>query len=967
MLSRLIAQRLPAIKNGLASKDANLALKSAFELLNIDPEQFAKIRSVTLRKQLLLYRYLNAEFKFSDPSYKELSTQLIPLIEQAYHLILTSPCTTRCEDPDSPSSYGLTGLAYRSLHHHANAKTDVNLLDQSVLQVGKKEAGVQPGFKARLKEDLFLAIYKKYPTKNERLKFYREQKHSLEQLYKIFEPTLPPRLFKNTHKEIDSSYRIVVEAEDVKRSGKVKRYYSKGKLFGMAAVKVVQIKNAKPFDDVNCDSAMEVIANDIARLFMPVQNQTLLQGRYANGLMQLMLETVENKNARDLGPLAGDAANNQSYCVKPVLHPVDDKIKYLSDDSILHLAEYFAIMAIQGDYDGIGTNGQNKMRDGNSIYGIDFGHAYQLSIIDLLENNFHFKHPKFVNYSVFYDAPRSDIVRGLIKVAALGKVKVDDNILRSYGEDFKQEVDKLYALAGTDEDIFDNYIRKFKELETELGKGDEPEAIRRENVKCCKKIIATLQTTRDRHVLDRNKLIAKFRHYLSLEAPAIDLQENIEKLCTPNGKLSLRSPDSQVLLNHLRVEDTTTPAPEWTLRTASLGQKYVLTSTFGTPALAAQAMARIKEMAEPLLYVLQQEGKTLSMTFNKESLPVLNKLFHEDKIKEKYCADDYKLYLHYKAEAALKQQLENLSQYGATAAFAPDDKNAFSLVIKASPNQKLDPLFAYFFRKHLCKLAGTFTYENNEFHVHLPADEIVNLHKALTQLPIDIAAIKTNFEQLSNFTQTFNPFGSEVSVELEAGDECIVTFSPLPPQGFDSNFNYFFRKHLDTMQADYIDNGQVVKVVLEFSKLAAFNQTLKQIPEEVAAAKANYASFNKINLSMANNARLGKHLVFLLTTQADGYQFELLSLSTEPDAKRYLQMAQIFLSNNFHADAKNRTKLSVSFDQLPKLNAALTEFHTIFNNIQAAQNQAPAYAFYPRDVAVQRNDSQLKTAANYKK
>ena len=748
MNGRIIQREIDSIKKNLASKKPGESLTSAFKFLGIDEASYFRIRSIALKKQTLIYRFLNTEFKYSDPSYASHSAELLKLTDLALRMIRDALNAHQNQHLDSPFSYGLIGLDARSLHQAQQTTVTAGLrqFEQSVFRVGKKDSGVEPGFKAILKEDLFLTIRRVHPTRAARLKLHSENNHDISRLSQQLHASMPERMVKLAYAEVDRGHHIVVDEEDVKRSGQVQKYFSKGgQLLGTIAVKVFQMHKSVDYADKNCEALLEVLANDIARLFMPVQNQTLYQGRYPNGLLQLMLMQEMNKNARILGPLAGDsrANENRNYCVKPILQPVRG-VRFLSDDSIPHLAELLAIMLVQGDADGIGSAGQNKMRDGDSIYGIDFGHAYQDSIIGALTRFFQITNPKFKNYSIFHDAPRRDIVRGLLKVAAIGGYKLDDAVLMSYGSDFKKEIDKLRAHQGADEAIFDDYERRIQELKAELTASDDPADIKEANITCCQKLLASLDKTKKQHKRDRDYLIFLFRDYLSLEAPAIDLLENLERLCTQRDKISLRSPDGEVLLNHLRIEDPR--RAEWKVRLKDNGE-YELSGSFYSDDLAIHAINMLNEMApsEHGIFTLNRSEKTVVMTFAKEHLPVLNSIFHEDNIKDKYCHDDYDLYLRFRAEAAVKDFVATFPQFGADATFTSEN-DVYTLTLTARPPHGIDPLFAYFFRKHLAETKVGFVDTGNTLQITLAPKMLATFQRRMAPLSAEIDEVKQQLD-----------------------------------------------------------------------------------------------------------------------------------------------------------------------------------------------------------------------------
>jgi hypothetical protein len=913
MDGRINPNSLISLQKAFSSQDARLALSASFELLDIDAERYIRMRSALQKKQALLYRFLIAEFKCRQPA-------LAPFIDQAYQLLLTAPCTTENHHATSPYSYGLVGLQTRTVRRDTR-------FDQSVMTVGKKDSGVEPGFKAILKEDLFLAIHRMYPKKADRLQLYQAQDYDIEKLYTHFQASLPVRLVKLAYKDVDRQQRIVVEEDDVKRSGEIQKYFSKGKLFGAMAVIAFQMKKSVSSSNKNAEAIREVVANDIARLFMSVQSQTLYQGRYPNGLLKLMLMQELNKNAKILGPLAGDSktGENRNYCVLPILQPVDsDETRFLSDDSI-SLAEHLAILLVQGDDDGIGSKGQNKMRDGKRIYGIDFGHAYQASIVSALTRDFHIKNPKFKNYSVFHDAPRSAIVRGLIKVAAVAGRKIDPRVLQSYGSEFKAEVENLMTHVKEDEKIFQDYITELSELKVGFAAGTEPSEIKRANITCCEELITMLRSTLKRHVQDRDALIEKFSFYLTLDAQAIDLMESIEKLCTPKDKITLRSPDRQVLLNHLRIDDA--KRADWEMKVVNHDEQ-VLSGVFHSEEAATYATEMIDAMAadQRSLFTLRRNGKTVTMAFSRAQLQPLAKLFHEDKIKEKYYGEDYRLYLRYKAELTIQALTPVFNELGVAIKLTREENDNYGLEVTSLLPHELNPIFAYFLRKHLSQLSGTFSVESRAIHAFLPTTELHALQAMLSRLPQDVATIKASYDKLTVLFSKFNPYGAKAAIVLDGGDQCTVTFAPASAQGFDAMFGHFFRLQLTQLHVPFVDSAAEIKMVLDFSALASFHAALASIPDQITYVKAQYVKFDEINARFAANKELGSRLAFVLHRYHDHVELELIAPNDEKKAQDQLQISKTILGRHLGMECVENTFI-LRFEQLMLLNEILVSFY----------------------------------------
>jgi hypothetical protein len=564
----------------------------ALELLNINREHFSRINSIESKMHFLEYKYLRTEFEFNAARFEGLNEENSKLFtelnstyskqlqdsDSAYCSILhvlakragriieaSKNLMQDCPHPFGPHSKGLSDMDIKNVNYVSKTESSdsSNLLESSTIKIGSKNSGVEPGFQALTDRDIYLELKNKYPQRAERLKeisklikeFVGKDK-DITKLHAKFNKDiskLPRYIVKLNHTTITDDGQIIPQDTDLSRSSQIAALNNISPIFGQVGVFFYKNFKTATFEAKNTEAVLEALANDIARVHgLTVQDQVLYPSLYDNGLYRLMLKAVWVEDARDLGGSKGNclagSTTDENYVVKKVVLPRYD-ITSISDDEIM-LAEHYALLLAQGDRDAIGSKGQNKMRRGNELIGIDFGHAYagENKIIDLLDHDFYLPPPsetKFKNYSVFYDNKRSDLMRGILILAKLANKTLDEKNLKLYGDEFFDKLQKIKA--GDDITVFDDYQRKFQEIASEFeGNKDD------KNANCCKAIALAIITVSEIAKSSRAKLINKFRDYLNTPPQILDLMQNLELLLAGPDNTSLRSPDSTVLLKNLR-------------------------------------------------------------------------------------------------------------------------------------------------------------------------------------------------------------------------------------------------------------------------------------------------------------------------------------------------------------------------------------------------------------------------------
>lgn len=350
--------------------------------------------------------------------------------------------------------------------------------------------------------------------------------------------------------------------------------------------------------------------------------------------------------------------------------------KSVSADNIKGLGEALISCICLGDRDGIGEIGQNKVilpldpPDGNyqyQFYGIDFGKAYENenTIVNSLTDDFYFDNPterkkRFLNISILYDNPLSEKMKGIYLMAVL-RNKLTDEDKEAIAQDFENRGDKVFAdklrsypvslaleygaetgrtLSEHSQALLKEQGTKADELKMWVRNGDLWLIKKEENTY---RQLAKDSTDKQKksHYLayaDRlnevynianatdKKVLAVFEKRLFLPPSQIDLLENIEKLTAK--KVTVLSPDGNVLLNHLKVE----PADRIPWQLEKKGEGYVLhceaTQDLGT----IQDKLRSVNLNILNAVVVSKSDNRLSISLTPEAIEMLSTQLTEDKV-----------------------------------------------------------------------------------------------------------------------------------------------------------------------------------------------------------------------------------------------------------------------------------------------------------------------------------------------
>lgn len=681
-----------------------MTLKEAYEILGIDEERFNKIHTRALKERYLVYRRVIAEFDKGKRS----------AIQAAYDLIIASDAIEKHTSEYASNSFGLRDLDIRSWENdqdeflHQKVKIDgfegdfEDLVEKSTSDVnlsffitGKKDAGVEPGYLSVLREDIAYALYQLFPDNEQRWAAIDKigSVGALQKITKIEDLItmteyqlkegeikandleLPTYLVKLVY-EVNSNNYIMVNAINYENCHGVKEIEKKyGYYAGMLATYGYRWAKTRHLVAVNQEATLEVLANDIARAYgMHVQDQRFNFKYTKNGEVQLLLKAKWVNGARLLAPYGGDATekkdrNYSTQLIEGENSQLEEEngIQAISTNRVVDLHQNYALFLLQADRDGIGSECQNKLVVGPHMTGIDFGHAYPQTnpLLDSLKHDFTFDRPEYKNYSVFLDANRSELMKGVLILARWSTNEdhvLSDKIVQSYGESFYQEWSQVEQHA--DQKVFDDYIRKFEALRVSeknrlLKMGVSDDKAEERVAAQFDHLIQTVKNTRKSHDASLQGILKIFAPYLNYPAHIIDMMQNIERLVAGSKGTSLRSPDGTVLLQHLRVINN--PVLGWE-QVASNDGSYILKACFQDGNSAKQACEVIEKQIQSLGDQVQVSSEDLSVTIkfkeqpqNTQSVPCV---FSEERIMQQHHAKDYSLWCQLIGEPNKRAQKE---------------------------------------------------------------------------------------------------------------------------------------------------------------------------------------------------------------------------------------------------------------------------------------------------------------------
>lgn len=684
LFKRFAGKNFPQKKQLFESQsDKNTALAEALEILGIDSNRLARIPHF-LRERFLRYRLLRTEFEFHPCHYtaieKPLAQNLLNLSEPAYDVVLHSDLLQQKNANYSKHSQGLFDLHVRSPYQSAGL-TETEL-QQTIFFVAPKNSGIEPGFKGMQLEDLVFYLAGKLPEKKKRLDYIErfqadvkaifaqvEQKRTrlktistqsedkvvrqkaANELQELAEQ-VPSYLIKLDYKK-DGSKKVRPDKEGLARTEAVKNLREKWAPLADIVVNLSQVVAGTSTVKVNANAVIEVLNNDYARIFgMRVQEQRILYSTYSDGKLKLMLKGKWLDGYSELGPLKGTEVQVEGGGIKAkkqgnymvVNTPLSlGGIEYISDTGIENLAEYLPLLLVQGDYDAVGSKGQNKLRSKSQLVGIDFGHGLRQEndIIKTLDPSFAFESKTYKNFSVFYDSSRRVIVQGLLIFAKLKGVQLDGNILRAYGDDFYQRIQQIEKEA--DAKLFQDYENTFTQLRDAAPFYEQTEY---------QTIIKAISDAKTYANNARDALIARFKAYLTMPPALIDFIENLEKLhaCIQRNA-TLRSENEAVLLQHIRLKDPAIRL-KWTVKQIT---DEIYLSLPDVAMITGFYEALRKHLSQQFIAINQNNG-CITLKIDGSKIAEIAGSFNEAKIKQTYLAHDYYIQQVFQAIANLKQR-----------------------------------------------------------------------------------------------------------------------------------------------------------------------------------------------------------------------------------------------------------------------------------------------------------------------
>lgn len=264
----------------------------------------------------------------------------------------------------------------------------------------------------------------------------------------------------------------------------------------------------------------EALANDLTRIAgVPAQDLSLIRGEYSDGTPKIMLEA---KFATGYQDFEGNFIR-------------DGRIQMPIGKQAESLGKYKAMFLLLADRDAIGSRGQNKGLINGRFFAIDPGHSLEGNGKDLeIRDNFSFTDTRsssyakrFLNFSVFDDAPRFEKFIGYYDLRTLLSGQEVKNLFDEYEQTFNVQN------AHTDQErkLYAAITERIREMRTELDQQ-----------------AAKMERAFGQQVTAYEALLNS--PIKDLAGDAIEFAENLEKLTSPT---TWTSANGEVQLKHLEV------------------------------------------------------------------------------------------------------------------------------------------------------------------------------------------------------------------------------------------------------------------------------------------------------------------------------------------------------------------------------------------------------------------------------
>ncbi|WP_207385068.1 cell envelope integrity protein TolA, partial [Legionella fairfieldensis] len=706
-------------------KNGDQETRRALHFLDIDEAELERITDNDARWNKIHYKRLVRELIYSSicRTYAMDEASMLRALDiMEAHLMITKTQNVENQQPqeNQQQSVGLKDLKLRGNYQKSNRNRR-----GSVMELGKKPVGVEPGFFASLVEDQVAYLERCFPERQARLDyFYNQCSGDLAKLYHDNAQELPKYLVKMDYTLI-SEGRVAPERENLKRTHVIQRAYQVHPLWGSLCVEAFRFyKIGSPLEK-NRDAVLEALANDLARASgMNVQEQTLLPGIYENGDLKLLLKGKWLNNATTLGPLKG--GSNQfpyhNYRAKKTDLRQPAGICYIANHSIADLASHFATLLVQGDYDGIGEEGGNKLEINQQLFGIDFGHAYrgENQIIQHLLPNWHLPVKllsRYKNFSIFHDSRRSELAQGMLIYAKLAGRDTNDSALH-HDVAFRERLEDIESNAI--EKLIDDYINRFQNLA-------EKEPHHKAHYLA---IVEAVKGTKKR-VLDAiKKLLDKLGDNIYLPPQLLDCLDHLEKISLGKEGTSLRSPDGTVALQHLRVVDEEQLIP-WSV--VENDDRYRFSAKVSN-SKRAEKVADFLRLFLTQQRTFQMENGTITFSVMKDEFQKFAAEIAEDIIKQRFHQDDYTHYQELVQEQAIIDFTchwkKEVDAYSLT--FALEDEADKSYVLTLEKKDK--GIYTAEEAATLTRLLPKGTFIEDMFVIYLSSQDLNESLEGLTQL-----------------------------------------------------------------------------------------------------------------------------------------------------------------------------------------------------------------------------------------
>lgn len=661
ILEHFSEQFLEQYQQKLASTNKETQLSTAMKILHVEENKFDCLPFQKDRFAFLQYKYWLTFFELFPANYpqdwQENIVKFRALIEESKSIIEDALKNTA--DEYSPFAQGLSTL-FRHRGKHAPIQDE---LLASVVIVGQKQSGIEPGFIAAHHFDLIEFLLREFAAE-EILAQITEVSADIEQLFLRHADHLPKYMYKMDYRSdaktitMRGATPVYLTEEDVKRTNTVQEAYKRGTFIGDLVAKGYVIAKESLSGRINRDAILETLSNDLASIFMRVQEQKLYLSDYANGDKKFMpcsrwVDGASEFAGKKLPLVDGYLA--RKLLVSP------SGIAYYSDDRVANLTRHYIPLLATGDYDKVGSQGQNLLKipahqnefTGKQIWhliGIDFGHTFRENsrILKTLSVDGRFEQPKsnpFSNFSALSDGTLREKMEGVLIIAKIVGRKVAKTVIDSYGDEFHNIYDKIQPNEA------ENLCRNYQDAMDKLAHLDFDN---HQVYMVLKKDIADFQKI---VVQDLNQLLDLFDNYLGLDASLINFIDNLNNFSAGClGKTTLLSENKQLYLQHMRIK--VDHKVLWTARYNPLTHCYTLEYSHNDQTILDNILKIFKQQGIANRCSLQLENAGINLVFHESDRTLLTNNFNELVVQEAIHPEEFAAIEHAKAELVLQDLVQ---------------------------------------------------------------------------------------------------------------------------------------------------------------------------------------------------------------------------------------------------------------------------------------------------------------------